>query len=143
MYLTYRPHAQIEDLQENECTLHRAGDSNGNRWWMLWFNVRREDNGQLEDLAVAVAPGGSFTEGGPGGRTWGLTKTSSNTWEVSPSINVVDHKTWDRMAGQESIQRVLVNGPVPEPFGGSSWNSVWHQTPIIFGVPDGEPWIPR
>jgi hypothetical protein len=66
--------------------------------------------------------GGCFgsTSRAPGGRTWGLTKTGNGTWQVSPSINVLNDR--DAINGTH-------NGP-----------SLWHQTPSISGVPDDEVW---
>jgi hypothetical protein len=110
----------IEDLAANECTIHRAAGATG-RWWLLWFYVARETDGVLEDFAVPVNPNGPYVEGGPGGKCWGLTKTAAGVWQISPSINVLNAKE-------------VHPGPHPLP-------SLWHQTPTIVGIPDGEPWI--
>lgn len=119
MILRYQAHARIEDLAIGECTVHPCAAATGARWWLLWFRVEREDNGQPDDFAVPIAPNGSFTEGGPGGRTWGLSPTGGGVWQVSPSINVT--------AGE------VVAGAHPMP-------SIWHQTPQIGGVPNTERW---
>lgn len=119
--LRYRGyHAAIEDLALNECTIRPCSSPPAPDWWELWFNVARETDGVPEVFAVAVRVG-SYCEGGPQVRTWGLAKTGPGTWQVSPSINVLD--TRDAHPG-------------PHPTAGS----LWHQTPAIVGVPDGEPW---
>lgn len=58
MNLTYKPGARIEDLGEGECTIRRCGNGTGARWLNLWFYVRRETDGVLEDFEVPVNPGG-------------------------------------------------------------------------------------
>jgi hypothetical protein len=121
--LQYRSHARIEELALGECTMHRAGTSTA-RWWLLWVHVARETDGQSEDIAVPVIPGGQYTENGPGGRTWGLNKTGPGIWTVSPSINVLN----------DDDARLVVAGHAP------TGQSLWHQTPDIVYVPDDEPW---
>lgn len=118
--LKYKPHTMIEDLAVGECTMHRASNSGPGRWWMLWFRVLRETDGQPEDFAVPVNPMGAYAESGPGGRTWGLTNVAGGIWQVSPSINVLDSR--DAVAGTHQFP------------------SLWHQTPSIEGVPLDEPW---
>lgn len=127
--LKYISATLIDDLAVGECTMHRASGAGAARWWLLWFRVLRETDGQPEDFCVPMNPGGSSIENGPGGRTWGLVcpKASAQdvvagtkNWQVSPSINVLT--TGDAVAG-------------PHPS-----SSLWHQTPEIVGVPDGEPW---
>jgi len=118
--LRYRGLVPVEDLAIGECTVHRAGNDSGAKWWLLWFRVEREDGGGPIDVAVPINPNGSYVEDGPGGRTWGLTRAGVGTWQVSPSINV--------LADQ------LHPGPHESP-------SLWHQTPRVVGVSDGEPWI--
>lgn len=123
MELAYRSSAPVEDLKPGECTVHRAADSHGGRWWMLWIYVYREDRaGELVDLAVPVAPNGGYNEGGPGGRTWGLSNVGGGRWQVSPSIDV-------------KASRKAVPGFAQDPE-----RSMWHQTPALVGVPDGEVW---
>lgn len=119
MMLVYKPHARVEDLAVGDCTVHRAAKSPAERWWLLWFYVARETDGVPEDFCVPVNPGGPAIESGPGGRTWGLTKTAAGVWQVSPSINI-------------QVSRVALMGPAGP--------SLWHQTPQIVGVPDDEPW---
>lgn len=127
--LRYRPHAQIEDLALGECTMHRASGSGSARWWLLWFYVRRDSDGEPETFCVPVNPLGSFSESGPGGRTWGLTcpeasaqlsAPGTRNWMISPSINVL--ADGDALAGTHEHP------------------SLWHQTPEIVDVPDSEPW---
>ena len=122
--LIYKSHSLIEDLQPGECTIHRCGTPDGKRWWNLWFYVPRETDGVLEDFVVPVNPGGAYTENGLGGKTWGFTKSGAGVWQVSPSINVLDD------AGARAVQ---AGGRPATP-------SLWHQTPSVVGVPDGEPW---
>ena len=111
----------IEDLQLDECTMHRAVNPDGTRYWHLWFRVARKDNGQPDDFCVPMNPNGSFIEAGPGGKTWGLTRSTPGAWQVSPSINVLATKE-------------VHPGEHPSP-------SLWHQTPMIVGVPEDVPWI--
>ena len=118
--LLYRPRAHVDELDVGECTIHRAANDKGDRWWLLWFRVSRDDTGQPADFAVPVNPCGPFVENGPGGRTWGLTRLEHGAWQVSPSIDVQP----DRSVHPG-------NGPAP---------SQWHQTPVLVHVPDGEPW---
>ena len=120
--LQYRSFVMVEDLALNECTVRRTGNDAGTEWWMLWFYVARETDGQPEAFAAPVAPGGTYTENGPGGRTWGLTETALGTWQIAPSINVLDTRELH---------------PSPHPTQGS----LWHQTPAIVGVPNGEAWM--
>jgi hypothetical protein len=122
--LRYRSHSTVEDLAVGECTVHRAADEHGGRWWLLWFRVSREDNELPIDVAVPINPNGGYVASGPGGKTWGLTRASiAGTWQVSPSINV--------LAGHEAQ---VHPGPHAAP-------SLWHQTPSIVEVPDDEAWI--
>lgn len=123
--LKYRSFVAVEELQPNECTIHRATNAEKTRrYWLLWFYVPRETDGVLEAFAVPVAPRGVYTESGPGGRTWGLNWIEGVKWMVSPSINVLDHKD----------ARLVLAGA--QPVG----KSVWHQTPMIIGVPLDEVW---
>jgi hypothetical protein len=89
--LAYRSKVMVEDLALNECTIHRAvAPTPGVFFWNLWFYVARETDGVPEAFVVPVNPGGSYTENGPGGRTWGFTRTGPTTWQVSPSIDVLN-----------------------------------------------------
>ncbi len=121
--LRYRSKVDVEDLAIGECTMHRAANSDGTRWWLLWIHVNRDNDGQPDDFAVPVNPNGSYIEAGPGGKTWGLTLTESGVWQVSPSINVLE--TGAIHAGEHPA------------------SSLWHQTPTIVGVPEGaiEEWV--
>ena len=120
--LQCRPGVMVEDLKLGECVMRACSSPNGGqRFWHLWFYVARETDGVPEAFVVPMAPNGPYTEGGPGGRTWGLTKTAPGTWQVSPSINVL-------------VTRVMHPGEHP------SEVSLWHQTPTIIGVPDSELW---
>jgi hypothetical protein len=118
--LRYRSNVCVSALTIGECTIHRAGNASGDRWWLLWLYVNREDNGQPADFAVPVNPNGTFVEAGPGGKTWGLTKSGQGTWQVAPSINVL---------GSQELHPGVHEAP-----------SQWHQTPAIVGVPDDEKW---
>lgn len=127
MLLKYQAHARIDDLALYECTMHRASNSSAARWWQLWFHVLRDSDGQPELFCVPVQLG-AYTDNGPGGRTWGLTKPTASVyeltpgtsnWMISPSINV--------LSGGDAVA-----GPAP--------TSLWHQTPEIVGVPDLELW---
>ena len=121
--LRYRSYVPVEDLAIGECTVRATGNNAGAAWWQLWFRVLREDNGQPIDVAVPINPNGSFVEAGPGGKTWGITRTDpvSTTWIVAPSVNVLH--TAD-----------LHPGDHPEP-------SMWHQNVAVDGVSASDLWI--
>jgi hypothetical protein len=126
--LRYRSNVCVSALEVNECTMHRAGDSTGARWWLLWLRVNRDSDGQPDDFAVPVNPNGEWIEAGPGGRTWGLHRTSPvgsepGVWQVAPSINVLEARA--AYAGEHDVP------------------SLWHQTPSIVDVPEGETWISK
>jgi hypothetical protein len=123
--LRYRSFVEVEQLALGECTIHRAGDKNGNRWWNLWFYVPRDTDLMPEAFVVPVAPNGAYTEGGPGGRTWGLQRAGDGAWQVSPSINFLN----------DNDARRAVAGLAPT--GGPS---LWHHTPRIEGVSDVDTW---
>jgi hypothetical protein len=123
MDLAYRSFVLVEDLQPGECTVHRAKSADGANWWLLWMHVYRQDRpGVLIDLAVPVAPHASYTETGPGGRTWGLAPAGSGRWLVSPSVDAKSEK--DPVPGHAQDTRP----------------SIWHKNPVLVGVPDGEAW---
>src|ERR1019366_6471111 len=88
MNLTYRSHVGIEDLAENECTIHRCSDVTGAIWWQLWFYVHRDTDNVLEYFCVPVKPGGVYSEGPPCGKVWGLAMTVPGVWQIAPSIDV-------------------------------------------------------
>ena len=114
--LKYRSNICVSELGPNECTIHRASNDTGARWWLLWFCVNRETDAQLADFAVPVNPNGAFNPDGPGGKTWGLMRGLVGTWLISPSINVVN--TGAAHPGEHEAP------------------SLWHQTPILIDVPD-------
>jgi hypothetical protein len=121
--LRYRPNVHIADLSEDECTVHRAKNAKW-RYWNLWWNSRRETDGELEIFCVPVLPNASYIEDGPGGRSWGLTRAGVGRWLISPSINVlVDEEKRQFVAGH-----VLTS------------SSIWHKTPLIIEVPEDESW---
>lgn len=122
--LRYRAGADPGSIGLGECVVRGACTIGGARWWLLWFHVARESDGVPEVFAVPVAPNGAYTEDGPGGRTWGLTKTAPGTWQVSPSIDVLSDADAVRQKAGE---------PRQDP-------GVWHQTPTVVDVPDGEVW---
>ena len=118
--LTYRPVLSLEDLALDECVIRSARDGTGHAWWQLWTRVRRADTGEPFYVAVPVNPTGPYVEVGPSGRrTWGLSHVSGSDWQVSPSIDVVGDKRPD----------------------GTREPSLWHETPVIVEVPEGERWI--
>ena len=121
--LAYKSHSLIEGLSLDECTMHRASGSNSARWWQLWWRVSRTSDGQPQIFCVPVNPNGPYLPLGPGGKTWGLTKTASGIWQISPSINV------------------LASGDATDAANHPRVPSLWHETPAIINVPDAEPWI--
>ena len=118
--LRYRAYVDIDDLQVGECTVRPVKTDAGVRWFNLWFRVKRDSDGQEDVFGVPINPNGGFIEAGPGGKTWGLTKQGPGVWQVSPSINVLD--TRDVHPGEHPSV------------------SLWHQTPSVVDVPDGECW---
>jgi hypothetical protein len=121
----YKPGAMAEDLEVGEATVRRASKGgSGPAWWELWLHVERDDHTGDEYVAVAVAPSGGFTETGPGGRTWGMSRSAPGTWAVMPSINVLS-----------DVDATRVH-PGPHP----SLPSIWHEYATLVGVPEGEPW---
>jgi len=120
--LRYRSMVYVEALAENECTIHRAVTQKGERYWLLWFYVKRVDNDSLEDFAVPVIPNGVYTESGPGGRSWGLNKVMERDWQISPSIHI---------SGSKEIDAKMPNS-----------KTIWHATPLIVEVlPLIQPWM--
>jgi hypothetical protein len=127
MELRYRTGVSVGDLALGECTIRSTVAKSGKRWWSLWFYVARETDGVPEMFIVPVNPNGPFTESGPGGRTWGLTRTWAGVWQVAPSIDVLD---------DVGSRAVLAGQPRPP-----ESRSLWHQTPALVGVPEDEAWI--
>jgi hypothetical protein len=126
--LKYKSFAEVGELAVGECTVHHASSGTA-RFWNLWMRVLRDNDGQPDVFCVPVNPRGSYVERGPGGKTWGLNvpvasmydiAPATKNWAISPSINVLN-------SGDKHP------GPHPTP-------SLWHQTPEILGVPDGESW---
>lgn len=121
--LRYRGyHIDIDELEVGECTIRSTRNEAGASWYTLWFRVLRDSDGQPDTFSVPFNPNGLYLENGPGGKTWGLTMSWPGAWQVAPSINVLN--TRDPHPGEH-----------PSP-------SLWHQTPMIVGVPSGgEPWM--
>lgn len=122
--LHYRSFVPVEDLLEDECSVHRASAGVGKRFWLLWWNSKRETDGVLEVFCVPIIPSGSYSENGPGGRSWGCNRAGVGRWMIGPSVNVLD----DEGAHQ------VVAGHAPTSI------SLWHKTPLLTGVPEDEPW---
>lgn len=123
MELSYRSFVAVEDLQPGECTVHRAADADGRRWWLLWAYVYREDRaGALIDLAVPVNPNGPYLDQGLGGRTWSLMSAGAGRWQLAPSVDA------------------KVTGAKHPGFAQDTSMSLWHQTPTLVDVPEGEAW---
>lgn len=113
--LVYRAVLWIGDLALHECTIRRARGPEGAAWWQLWALVLRSA-GEPFYVGVPVNPNGPYLEAAPGRRrTWGLTRASATDWHISPSIDVKSHRP-----GEPSL---------------------WHETPVIVEVPEGERWI--
>ena len=127
MELRYRSRVTVEALAPGECTVHRASVVEaGERklWWNFWWYVPRETDGVLEAFVVPVIPNGSYTETGPGGRSWGLSRAGAGRWQITPSINVFN----------DGDARRVQAGLAPE------GRSHFHQTPALIDVPEGESW---
>lgn len=129
--LQYKTHADrpyVEDLQPGECCIRSAAQEGGEPWWMLWFCVMRDGTNTREVAAVPINVRGEAEEHGPGGRTWGFKLDVGGVWQVSPSINVLDHPDGLLVHAGEHPDTSLV--------------SVWHHTPDVVYVPQiGEPWL--
>jgi hypothetical protein len=127
--LHYRPAADCPDinaLKPGECCIRKCGTASGQKWWNLWFYVRRDDDAALIDVAVPLNPYGDFFDGGPGGKHWGFKRLPSGVWAVTPSINV--------MSG--------AMGALPYPGAHpTSRASIWHHNVNVALVPEGEPWM--
>jgi len=130
--LRYRGyHVDPGELAVDECTVRQCdgstfrmppgpGRQDGVDYWRLWFRVTNAVDGTPFIASVPINPNGSYAPDGPGGKTWGLTRSGPNMWQVAPSINVLAH-------GE------VHPGEHPSP-------SMWHQTPTLVDVPDGEAW---
>ena len=115
-------------LRPGECTIRRAATANGaGTYYRLWFRVPRDTDGGPETYSVPVVVRGPHAEYGLGGRSWGFRPSGpdTGTWQVSPSINVLDVRG-----------RTVAYGPRPH----RSYGSLWHHTPSVTCVPAGEPW---
>lgn len=121
--LRYRSVERLSDLGLNECTVRATQARSGAFWWQLWCFVRCDD-GCERFVGAPVAPNGAYHENGPGGRTWGLARAAPGRWQVSPSIDVLTSA--DGLRQKRGLSR-------QDP-------SLWHQTPALVEVPDGEPW---
>ncbi len=112
---------QLSQLRENECTIFKKA-----QWWILAFCFRRTTDGKTEYRVVPVTPGGDPTPGVPTGGwgTWGLRPVpgAAGRWQITPSLACM----------------VRIHDPV-DPSKHIDIE-VWHQTPAIIEVPDGEPW---
>lgn len=119
--LHYRSFLEVDDLELNECTVHRCGDGT-HLWWQLWFYVAQQTDGQPRAFCVPIIPNGEYTEV-DGRKMWGATRVGDviGWWRVSPSINVL-------------VTREVQPG-VHEEIG-----SLWHDTVQMVNVPDGERW---
>ena len=117
--LTYRSAVEIDALGIGECTIRRAVDGDV-AYWRLWFCVARDSDAQVDVFSVPIHPGGGYEATPRWGKTWGFQRTGDGAWQVSPSINVLGSR--DPHPGEH-----------PEA-------SLWHHTPLVIGVPDGEIW---
>lgn len=114
--LRYRRGAKREDLGENECFVKGVGGG----LCSLVFRFRRVTDGKLETRTLPVRPNG---QAGGAEHAWGLNRTNvPGKWQISPSI-----------AAQDIV-------PDPDAPNGQRTIEVWHQTPAIVDVPEGEPW---
>jgi hypothetical protein len=108
--LRYVSGARHEALRPGECTIKGAGERA-----QLHFCYTRTTDGKMEARIIPVRIGA------PGPGYWGLTHVGVGEWQVNPSIQCLD--TTDGPDGTARIEY-----------------EVWHQTPRIVGVPDGEEW---
>lgn len=118
MNFTYKPFAEVDSLAVGEATIHRARSPGAAEWWNLWFWVIDAVDGQPMPVAVPIIPDGSFTETGPGGRSWGLS-AASDGWRVTPSVNVLNDGAKTVHPGEHTVA------------------SHWHDYVTLVGVPSG------
>lgn len=93
MIFTYRPYTQRAALALNECCITAAETG-----WMLHFYGRAAD-GRERTYHAPINPNGTHTDGGPLGRTWGLTRCGAGEWQVSPSIDFGDWHHTPKIVG--------------------------------------------
>ena len=119
--LRYRSNVCVSDLRVDECTIHRAGTADNARWYEPFGLIGTAASISSLPPSFSTQNHRSHVEAGPGGKTWGLTKTAAGTWQIAPSINVLG-------------TRAVHPGAHPTEV------SLWHETPAIVDVPDGESW---
>jgi hypothetical protein len=121
--LSYRGRIFVDDLLVGECTIHRCFDDQGGRWWNLWFSVRRQSDNIPDIFCVPVNPNKPPLENSTRGKTWGLSKDTTEplVWNLSPSVNILGTRD-------------------PHP-GTHERPSLWHDTIRITDAPEGEAWI--
>ena len=116
--LRYRKDVARGDLQENECTIAPVG----NGLAMMTYCFRRVTDGKLERRTLPVHPNG---DAGDTEHSWGLRPVDpkgSGRWQIAPSIRCME-RIRDSADPKKDIDV-----------------EVWHETPTIINVPDGEPW---
>jgi hypothetical protein len=105
-------------LADNECTIFCSGGDARFKWY-LRICYRQKTDGELAECAVPVFPNADAPEGKPG---WGLKRVKDGCWQVSPSIKITTSR--------------------PDPSDPSRQQEVelWHETPVVVGVPEEERW---
>jgi hypothetical protein len=115
--LRYRQNTERDDLQENECTIAPVGGGLA----MMVYCFRRKD-GKLERRTLPVRPNG---DAGDAEHSWGLRRSvpaAPGRWQIAPSIKCME-RVRDLTDPKKDIDV-----------------EVWHETPAIIDVPEGEPW---
>lgn len=95
------------------CIFNHAAAGHPPVWIMAWRFTRTTD-GKPEVRHLPVNPNGDHVLGG----AWGLRPLGGGRWQIAPSIRCLEQRG---DAPGEEIE-------------------TWHETPVIEGVPDDEPW---
>lgn len=106
----------LRALEENECTIFKGDDRFP---WHLRFSYRSKLDGMLYNGSVPIFPKAETPKSKPG---WSLNRAPGG-WQVSPSI--------------------LISTRRPDPADPDKWIDIelWHETPLIVDVPEGERWV--
>ena len=97
-----------------ECGVWR---SRGDTEWYFSFAFLRTTDGKPEHRSIPIVVGRDLA---PGERGWSLKKAAPGRWQIHPSISCLEYVK-DKDEQPKSVE-------------------VWHETPVIVGVPDEEPW---
>lgn len=103
-------------LEVGECCVFNHAATGKPAIWIMAFRFIRSTDGKPETRHIPAAPGLPYAGGSA---PWGLERAGANRWQISPSI-----QCWERVGGRDGKDVEL-----------------WHETPAIVNVPEGEPWM--